>query len=318
MKGTHRLTVLLCASLMVLGGSLAAGAEFETIIVQTPPTAGALPLIWIKEQGVLTDQVELEIRVSPDHQRGLALIAQGDIDMLVTGVNVGAKAYNRGIDVRLVNTNIWGIDYLLTNGFAADSWSDLEGKTVSLPLLGGPLDFLVRYFLLQHGVDPADVEFVYSPSNNGARSFQLGQVDAIVLPEPMVTMVLSNFEQAVLSLDLQEEWGKLHEGDNRIPFVGLFAQGGFAEANPGLIEALNTCYQEGIAWVRANPEEAALLAEEYFNQPAAVVAASLERINLNNYPDAEEQALIGQYFNAIMEIYPEMIGGKLPDEDFYF
>ncbi len=318
MKASRRLAILLCTAFLVLSGSLTVGAGVETVILQTPPTAGALPLLWIHEQGILADQVNFDIRVSPDHQRGLSLIAQKDIEMLVTGVNVGAKAYNRGIDVRLVNTNIWGIDYLLTNGFTAESWFDLKGKTLSLPLLGGPLDFLVRYFLLENGVDPSDVEFVYSPSNHGARSFQLGQVDAIVLPEPMVTITLNSFDGAVLSMDLQEEWGKLHEGDSRIPFVGLFVRGDYAEANPQLMDKLEVSYHEGVAWVKANPAEAALLAEKYFGQPSPVVEASFARINLNLYPHDEQRKLIDRYFNAIMAIYPEMIGGKLPDEDFYF
>lgn len=275
---------------------------------------GALPLLWLKDQG----KMELDIVISPDHQRGLALISKNEIDLLVTGVNVGAKAYNKGIDLTLLNTNIWGIDYLLTNGFQADSWSDLVGKTLSLPLMGGPVDFLVRYFLQENGVDPAQVEFVYLPSNNGARSFQLGQLDAIVLPEPMVSITLLNYDQAVLSLDLQAEWAKLHEGDDRIPFVGLFARGDFARENPTLMNTLNAFYQEGVEWVKNNPAEAALLAERYFNQPAAVAEASFQRVNLNLYSDAEVRDLINRYFSAILEMYPEMIGGKLPDEDFYF
>ena len=231
---------------------------------------------------------------------------------------MGAKAYNKGIALTLLNTTIWGIDYLLTNGFQADSWSDLVGKTLSLPLMGGPVDFLVRYFLQENGVDPAQVEFVYLPSNNGARSFQLGQLDAIVLPEPMVSITLLNYDQAVLSLDLQAVWAKLHEGDDRIPFVGLFARGDFARENPTLMNTLNAFYQEGVEWVKNNPAEAALLAERYFNQPAAVAEASFQRVNLNLYSDAEVRDLINRYFSAILEMYPEMIGGKLPDEDFYF
>ena len=66
-----------------------------------------------------------------------------------------------------------------------------------------------------------------------------------------------------------------------------------------------------------NPAEAAL-AEQYFNQPAAVAEASFQRVNLNLYSDAEVRDLINRYFSAILEMYPEMIGGKLPDEDFYF
>lgn len=318
MRDIKRISLsLMTALLLLLFSSMIMGAKIEKVAIQSPPTVGALPLIWIKESGVLADQVEMEISISPDHQRGLSLIAQQEIEMLVTGVNVGAKAYNRGINLRILNTNIWGIDYLLTSGFKAESWSDLEGKTLSLPLQGGPLDFLARYFLLENGVDPEKVEYVYMPSNNGARTFQLGNLDAIVLPEPMVTITLKNYDQAVLSFDLQEEWGKLHDGDNRIPFVGLFVRGDLAESKPELLETINEYYRKGVDWVKENPAEAAALAAEYFGQPAPIVQESFSRINLNIYPVEESRELIEVYFNEILKLYPEMIGGQLPDEEFY-
>lgn len=296
----------------------ATGSSAEKILIQSPPSAGALPLIWIQETGVLGDGLELDIRISPDHQRGLALIAQDELDLLVTGVNVGAKAYNKGIDLRLMNTNIWGIDYLLTWGFQAESWSDLAGRSLSLPLQGGPLDFLARYFLGHYQVDLDTVDFVYLPSASGARTFQLGKVDAIILPEPQVTITLNSSPEAILSLDIQEEWGKLHGGEERIPFVGLFVRGSFAQEHPELVETLNEYYAQGAAWVNENPGEAAQLAQKYFQQPAPVVEQSLSRINLNIYPVEETKALIDLYFSEILEFYPEMIGGKLPDAHFYF
>lgn len=298
----------------------AAGSNdaIQRILLQTPPTVGALPVIWMKESGVLADEVEIDIRISPDHQRALSLISQNEIDMMITGVNVGAKAFNKGIDIRLVNTNIWGIDYLLTSGFKAEDWSDLTGKTLSLPLMGGPLDFLARYFLLKNDVDLERIEFVYMPSNNGAMAFQLGKVDSIVLPEPMVTITLKNYEEAYLSLDIQEEWAKLHNGEDRIPFVGLFVNGDFLEDNYQLVKRFNEYYKKGVKWVHENPEKAAELGAEYFGQPALIIQASFDRINLNLYPVGEAYQLIEIYFNEIMEIYPEMIGGKLPNELFYF
>ena len=60
MKTKQRLAMIIAAVLLVLlGSSLTVGTEVDTIIIQTPPTVGALPLIWMKEQGVLADKVEL-------------------------------------------------------------------------------------------------------------------------------------------------------------------------------------------------------------------------------------------------------------------
>lgn len=307
--------VILCA---LLPCAAAWAGEPVKVRIQGPPAAGMLPLIWLQESGLLAGQAELEITFSQDHQRGLALAAASDLDLLVTGVNVGAKAYNKGIDLKLLSTNTWGLDYLLTAGFQAENWRDLEGKSLCLPLQGGPLDFLARYFLLQHGADLGRVEFVYLPSNSGAKTFQLGRFDAIILPEPLATVTLRSFEQAVLSLDLQEEWGRLHGGDERIPFVGLFARGGFARENQELVRLIREYYQAGAAWMEAHPEEAASLAERHFGQPAEVFQESLKRTHVQVYPRAEERELIEVFFSAIMDLFPEMIGGTLPDDGFYY
>lgn len=310
--------VLIGLILLTFSATLAEKTEAFKITIQTPPTVGALPIIWMIESGVLAKEYDIDLKISPDHQRGLALLSNADIDMLVTGVNVGAKAFNRGINLKLVNTNIWGIDYLLTNDFKADSWSDLIGKTISLPLKGGPLDFLVCYFLHKNDVDPEGVEFVYTPSNNGAKIFQLGRVDSIVLPEPLVTIALSNYEKAYLSFDLQQEWAKLHNGDDRIPFVGLFVREDIAVEKQQMVTKFNEYYQKGVDWVHNNPGTAAELAASYLDQSASIVQASLSRINLNYYPQSEEIRLLELFFREIMEMYPEMIGGKVPDESFYF
>lgn len=308
-------TVALILACMVLScWNTAAAAGRQQVKVQTPAVFSALPLFWMDDQGLL--DVDLDIQISPDHLRGIALIAQNDIDLLVTGVSVGAKAYNKGIGLQLVNTNVWGIDYLLAN-FPVNSWADLRGKTLSVPLQGGPVDFLARCFLVGHGVDPNDVTFVYRASNNAAVAFQLGQIDAVILPEPLVTVTLRNCQEAEIAFDLQDEWAKLNDGEYRIPYVGLFAGASFANEHPELVKRINQLYQEGIDWIKANPGEAAGIAEKYLGQQAAVVEEALERVDLNLYPD-DAGLLIKQYFEAILGLYPEMIGGRLPDAEFYF
>jgi NitT/TauT family transport system substrate-binding protein len=309
--------LLLCLVVLLLFFSIAL-VNAQKIVIQTPPVVAALPILWMDENNILGEGVELEVVISPDHNRAIALIADNEIDMMITGVNVGAKVFNKGINVKLLNTNTWAVDYLLTKGFKADSWQDLRGKTLNLPLKGGPLDFLTRYFLIKNGIAIEDVKLIYMPLVNGARSFQLGKLDAIILPEPQVTVTLTNTEDGYLSLDLQQEWAKFHDGDARIPFVGLFVSGRFAADNTEFTRQFNQFYQTGVDWVNSHQTEAANLGSKYFNLPAGIIQASFQRINLNCYPEEESFQLIEEYFREILNMYPDLIGGRLPNEYFYF
>ncbi|MFP4020685.1 MAG: ABC transporter substrate-binding protein, partial [Halanaerobium sp.] len=142
-------------------------------------------------------------------------------------------------------------------------------------------------------------------------------LDAIILPEPLVTVSLANGESAELSMDIQKEWAKIH-GDQRIPFVALFANGDFAEENPQFTEIIDGYYKRGVDWVNNNQEKAAELASKHFDMPAPVLKQSLSRVNLNVYSDAESRELTELYFGEILEMYPDLLGGSLPDEEFYY
>jgi len=290
----------------------------KKVRIQTPPVASALPLLWMQETGKLAGLVELDVIISPDHQRALALIAKDEVDMIVTGVNVGAKVYNKGIDLKLMNVNTWAVDYLLTYDFKAESWEDLKGKTLALPLKGGPLDFLARYLLIENDVNLDEIDFVYRPLPNAAKYFMAGKLDSIILPEPLVTVNMINNKKAHLSLDIQKEWGKLHEEDNRIPFVGLFVSGNYLKENREISKIINGMYLKGIEWVNENPEAAAKLASKYFAMPAKVLQTAFKRVDLNYYSEGDTEKLINEYFSEILNMYPEMLGGNMPDEGFYF
>ena len=316
---TNKLIFLLSFVLILtLSFSGIVKAAPQKVIIQAPPVPATLPLLRMQDMGELENFMDIEVNVSADHQRAISLIAKNEIDFMVTGVNVGAKIYNKGINVKLVNVNTWAIDYLLTNGFKADSWTDLKDKTLSLPLKGGPLDFLARYLLKENGLSTDDVNIVYRPLPNGAKYFMQGQVDSIILPEPLVSVNLAKNKNANLSLDIQKEWGKLHNGDGRIPYVGLFVSNQFLKEYSGLADILAGKYIEGVRYYNNNPEEAIKDASKYFNIPQPIMKQAWQRVNVNIYPDNESRELVNTYFNHILDMYPEMIGGNLPDEEFYY
>lgn len=315
LKRKRLLTLILIVSIMALAVIPAAAKEIN---VQAPTIPAALPFLWMQEEAELPEAVELNINLSSDHQRGISLLAQNDIDFLVTGSNLGANAYNRGINLKMLNVNTWGIDYLLTDGFKAENWDDLKGKDLVLPLQGGPLDFLARYLAAENGLDPeSDLNLVYRALPGAAQLFMAGEFDAIILPEPLATVSLSKRESAELSMDIQKEWAKIH-GDQRIPFVALFVNGSFAEEYSQFTDIVDGYYKRGVEWVNNNPDAAAQLASKHFGMPAPVLKKSYSRVNLNIYSDAESRELTELYFGEMLNMYPDLLGGSLPDEEFYY
>ena len=71
----------------------------------------------------------------------------------------------------------------------------------------------------------------------------------------------------------------------------------------------------------ANPEEAGTLVETELPQlglKAAVMTASLQSITWKYTPAAEARASLEAFYTALSELSPEVIGGKLPDDGFYY
>ncbi|MFW5999300.1 MAG: ABC transporter substrate-binding protein [Halanaerobiaceae bacterium] len=314
MKWRKEIVLLGIILILLISGTVSAQQE---ITVNTPPVPASLPLLWAEEEGQ-TGDMELKVKLSSDHSRNMNLLAEGEIDFAVTGSNVGAKFYNRGMDIKLLNINTWAVDYLLTRGFKAENWEDLKGHSLGVLVEGGPLDFLTRYFLKQNQIDSEEVEIINRPLPGAARHFIRGDMDSIILPEPQVTATMRQGEDVHLSLDIQEEWGEFHDGDERIPFVGLFVNGDFAAENPDMVEKLDELYARGVEWMKENPEAAARLAGEHFDQPASVMEEALQRVEIALYSEEETATLIERFFTPIVDMYPDMIGGQLPDEEFYY
>ena len=245
-------------------------------------------------------------------------IARGEADFTVLPVNVASKLYNKEADVSLLNVNTWGILYLLSRNGAVKSWEDLKGKELFVGAQGASPDVITKYLLSQNGVSNEDVNISYGTSPEMLQWTIAGKADIVVLPEPLVTQGLMKAENMQISMDYSKEWESINGEGSKLPQTGIVVRTPFAEEYPDAVEDFQNAYKSALEAVINDPVGVSSLIEEKLEIPAAVFEKSMERTKLEFVPAQDAKNDVEVYLNALDEISGDMIGGKLPDEGFYY
>ena len=90
------------------------------------------------------------------------------------------------------------------------------------------------------------------------------------------------------------------------------------ENNPEFVEKLLKIYSKSTDWVNDNLEASASLAVKYGIVPDSIAALnSIPHSNLKLRLTKDVKDLVKQYLNVFYEMDSVIIGGKMPDEEFY-
>jgi NitT/TauT family transport system substrate-binding protein len=217
----------------------------------------------------------------------------------------------------LVNVAAWKLDYVVVRDGSASKWADLVGKRINIPLQGGPVDFLAMYLIEKEGLKPSQFTFVYAPPVQAIQLLQLSQIDAAILPEPQVTMALNANPNARIAIDIQKDWAKWHRGEDSVPYVGLFINKTWADANPALARQIAQAYNQGVKWMNDNPQAAAALGNRALGVPEQVLLQGADRARLAIYDFAKTKALVDEHLTEMWQFSSELVGDKVPDAGFY-
>ena len=264
-------------------------------------------------------QVNYSIEQSPDVLN--AKLLSGEIELATIPTNTAATLYNKGVPYQLASMNTWGVMYVVSNDQAITSWADLKGQTIGAVAKGASSDVVFKYLLSKNGLDPdKDVTLNYNPSPvELAQLVIAGKVAVAALPEPWVSVVLNKNPQIKVGLDLQQEWRKIAGED--VPFAQtcLVVNRDFAAQHPQIVETFLAEYQQAIDWVNAHPQPAAeLIKNTDIGIPADVAADAIPRCNLKYMGSQAAKPAVTQYLNVLLQFSPETVGGKMPDDKFFY
>ena len=321
---------LTIVALLLCGLTLNASEKLEKLILSGPVASVSHPLIHMVATGALNDiakSVEFKLWKNPDELRALTL--KGGADFIAVPSNVGANLYNKGVDIKLLNISVWGILGMLTRDPSKQTLADFKGEEIAMPFRADMPDILFEEIVKAQGMDPKkDFKLRYMSSPMDAmQSLILRQVDHALLAEPAISIALKKTGSYPLKLiapdlhrssDLQKEWAKTFNVEAKIPQAGMAVLGSLAQ-NQKFIKRFQEEYDKSLTWYKNNPKEAGeLIVKTIPMLDAQGLANSIKHVQLDLVDAVDAKEDLEFFFTMLKKSNPKTIGGKLPNEKFYY
>lgn len=251
-------------------------------------------------------------------------ISQGKTDIAAVPANVASVLYNKTEgDVKVLAINTLGVLYIVENGDSIQSAADLKGKTIYASGKGATPEYALNYILEQNGIDPAADVTIEWKSEHSECVAALAQDAAgiAMLPQPFVTTAMAKNPNLKVALDLTEEWDKLQgeEEEQSALLTGVVVvRSEFAKEHPEAVADFMERYETSVEYVNENTKEAAQLVGQYEIVTADVAEKALPECNITYIDGDEMKEKLSGYLSVLLEQNPESVGGKLPNDDFYY
>ena len=309
--------------------ALGADTKLDKIVIAGPFASVSHPLLHMIKTKALKDvakEVEFRLWKNPDELR--AIVIKGDVDFVAVPTNTAAILNNKGVDIKLLNVSVWGILGMISRDNTLKTLKDFKGKKIAVPFRADMPDIVLMQLLKKQGFDPKkDFDFVYVSSPIDAMQMLImRRIDHSLLAEPAISVALRKTDSFPIklvapdlyrSVDLQEEWARVFNTDKDIPQAGMAVLGRMKDKT--IISRFLEEYDNSLKWYMSHPKEAGkLVADEIDLLTEDGVADSIAHINLKSKSAADVQEKIEFFFNVLKEEDPKIIGGKLPQDSFYY
>lgn len=291
---------------------------FTIAALKGPTAMGLSKLMKDSEDGVEFDN-EYYFSLAGSADEVTPKLIQGEIDMACVPANLASVLYNKteGQIVTLA-VNTLGVLYIVEKGEEINSVLDLKGKTIVTAGKGSTPEYALRYLLSENGIDPdTDVTIDFkSEHSECVAALAGGQATVSMLPQPFATVALGKVEGARIALDLNKSWDELGNGSGLV--TGVIVARKDALSNTSAVDAFLEDYKASVEYVNGNVEEAAAIIGGYEIVDEKVAKKAIPFCNIVCITKGEMKDKLSGYLEVLFNANPESVGGKVPDQDFYY
>lgn len=249
----------------------------------------------------------MKVEIFENHPQANAQFLGSEDIVLVTGLSVGVGMFTNDVPVKLINTNVTGLAYLVSCNLEINRFADLAGHEIYLPFEGSPMEETTQFFVEQAGLKYGeDVKPIYAPFDTSTALIKNGQDAIVAMPQPAATAMAAQ-PCGHLGASFYDTWNEITGDKDGYPQVGAFAKASFVEANPEWIKTFNEAIAKAIDELQTNAEPIIGEFAESFSFPAPVLIKAFMGTKFTVQSDIEMKDSVIHYYETI---------GKPLDEKF--
>ncbi|MDF2677481.1 MAG: alkanesulfonate transporter substrate-binding subunit [Bacillota bacterium] len=282
-----------------------------------PTSIGMIKMI--DEKALNSDEynVSYVAESAPDALTGK--IINGEIQISSVPINLASVLYNKtGGKVQIMAVNTVGNLYIVGTEEISNI-SDLQGKTLGMSAKGSTPDYAMNYILKQNNLEgKVNLEYELDHATL-AQKVIAGDSKVALLPQPFVTQTSMKNQNAKMLIDLNESWKEATQGKSEL-FTGcIVVNKQFAENNKQFVQEFLKQYEESVTYVNENAAEASILVEKNEIMPnAALIEKAIPYCGITYKNAVDNKESINAFYQILFDSNPASIGGKMPDNNFYY
>lgn len=231
--------------------------------------------------------IKVEFKIIDDWTEGAAALATGNVDVMLTTVDVYAKDYYQFSEKRFGSKTVLMVDWSRgADGIIAsqgiNSIEDLAGRVVAFPEYT-PSHFLLHNALKQSGLNTAQVNEILTRAVHtkdgidSATVFGQGKVDAAVAWDPDMSDAVAKRRGSKKIFDTRVA--------NKLIADVLVVSDRYAQKYPDTLTKFIDGWLQGVEFIKQQPNRAYTLigAVKDFNIPSDLAKTMLEGVKLSDY-----------------------------------
>lgn len=285
-----------------------------------PTSMGLVHLMDQSEKGAAGNSYEFTMVAAADEL--LAKVASKELDVALVPANVASVLYSKtegGISV--IDINTLGVLDIVASDDSIKSITDLKGKTVYMTGKGTTPDYVFHYLLSANGMAEGDLTLEFKSEAAEVAAVLKEQPDAIgLLPQPFVTAACMQNEALQIVLDLTKEWQAVQgEHGSQLVTGVTIVRNDFLSENPNAVSLFLEEHKASAEFANTNADEASeLIAALGIIEKAPIAKKALPYCNITCLTGEEMKTALSGYLQVLFDQDPKSVGGKLPEDSFYY